>query len=345
MGRNSPEDSDINPSSEASSGLKRLVLEKLDASGITPNEKLGQHFLLDQGVINVLTEPVSPNDIVIEIGAGVGQLTEALAEKEAQVVSVEVDRRYEPVLSQIADNHPNVRIVFGDALALDFRQLLPKDVDPEGILVIASLPYHITEPFLHKLAHFPCREARLLVGRRLVYALQALESQANFGQLSLVGQTFFHLEVLDQVDREVFYPVPRAKSAIISLIPREESEFTTNQARLLLRGLLTPGRKSPLVKNVLKEGLTAYAQVINQNGLLSKKGKRRKERREVKRYLKGIAQKRVQGESREKPFLTQNKARAKINALGLSERILNNPFRRLNNSELEILSRALKKLI
>jgi len=332
--------------------LRKLVMERIQQLGIRPNENLGQHFLVDQASIDLLARAVNSGNTVIEVGAGVGQLTEALAQRAMKVISIEIDRRYEPILTQIARQHRNVDVIFGDALALKFENFLPRRREDTGVQIVASLPFHITEPFMHKIAGLPIENATLAVGERLMYAIQAPnEENPAFGLLTLLSQTFFDTDVIATVEKQKFYPIPRTDSAIVRLTPKEEYEFRSNKRNFLLRRLFVTAKRSPLVKNSLKEGLIEFAEV-SEMGTLSKREYNHKQRRSVKADLKRMVgdynhfgksqiEASQSGES-EEGFLTQNQARAIIEKMGISEGILGKPFQQLNNSELGILSKALR---
>lgn len=341
-----------NPGQDKENALRNLVVERIQQLGIRPNENLGQHFLVDQTSIDLLAQSISPGNTVIEVGSGVGQLTEALAKKATKVISVEIDRRYEPVLAQITRQYPNMEIIFGDALALRFEDFIPKRKEDTGVQIVASLPFHITEPFLHKIAGLPIESATLAVGERLAYAIQAPnEENAAFGQLTLLAQTFFETDVIAGIEKKEFFPIPRTDSAIIRLIPKEEYEFRSSKRDFLLRRLFVTAKRSPLVKNALKEGLIEFAQV-SEVGTLSKKEHNHRLRRAVKAGLKRMVgdynhfretqPQASKPRDTEERFLTQNQARAIIEKIGIPDSILDKPFQQLNNSELGILSRALR---
>ena len=295
--------------------LYKNLLKELKRLKISPHENLGQHSLIDKSVIDFLAQSVSPGNTVIEVGAGVGQLTEALAEKAGKVISIEIDRRYEPVLTQIAKQHPNIQIIFGDAIALNLQDLMPKQRDGERIQIVSNLPFHIAEPFLHKIAGLPIESATLVVGEKLARAIQALnEESIDFGQLTLLAETFFDIDVISEVEKQKSFPVPRTDSAIIRLIPKEEYEFRSSRRDFLLRRLFLTAKRSPLAKNCLKEGLIEFERV-RQMGTLSKK---------------------------EHNQLTQNQTRAIIEKMGIPDDILDKPFEQLNNNELRLLSKALR---
>lgn len=341
---------------ERGSMVSDKVMSRLKIAGIHPNEALGQHFLMDDNAVDLLAQAVSPSNIVIEIGSGVGQLTDALAERANKVISIEIDRRYEPILDEVIQEHPNVQIIYGDALATRFEDFFPKrkkDMkDQEGVQIIASLPYHITEPFLHKLIGIPLESVTLVVGQRLSRAIQAKsENDPDFGQLTLLAQTFFEIEVLAELEKQKFFPIPRTDSTIIRLIPKEKEEFRSNRRNFLLRRLFTTAKRSPLVKNALKESLIEFSHV-SQIGTRSKREHNKRVRNSAKIQLRqAVDEYNHTGSLEPKPerhngnsiLLTQNQAWTIIGEMGISQETLDKPFEQLNNNELKALSRALRE--
>jgi len=341
-----------NPELNKDNALRKLVMERIQKLGIHPDENLGQHFLVDGASVDLLAQSVNTGNTVIEIGAGVGQLTEALAQRATKVIAIEIDRRYEPVLIQIARQYSNVKIVFGDALAQRFEDFIPRRKEEACVQIVASLPFHITEPFLHKIAGLPIESATLAVGQKLMYAIQAPnEENSAFGQLTLLTQTFFDTDVIATIEKKKFFPVPRTDSAIIRLTPKDEHELRSNRRDFLLRRLFVTAKRSPLVKNALKEGLIEFTE-ISEMGTLSKKEFNHKVRRIVKADLKRMTREynhlRTEKPELHEPgkigegFLTQNQARAIIEKMGIPDAILDKPFQQLNNNELGVLSKALR---
>jgi len=343
------------PSAEEGRIVGNKVMSRLETAGIHPNEALGQHFLIDDDAIGLLAQAVNPGNIVIEIGSGVGQLTEALAQKANKVISIEIDRRYEPILDEVIQEYPNVQVIYGDALAIRFEDFFPKrkkdTEDQNGVQIIASLPYHITEPFLHKLIGLPLESVTLVVGQRLSRAIQAKsENDPDFGQLTLLAQTFFEIEVLAELEKQKFFPVPRTDSSIIRLIPKEKEEFRSDRRNFLLRRLFTTAKRSPLVKNTLKEGLIEFSQV-SQIGTRSKREHNKRLRSFAKTQLRqavdeynhvGSLELQPEHHTGNSALLTQNQAWAIIGEMGISQETLDKPFEQLNNNELEALSRVLR---
>ncbi|RJQ25215.1 hypothetical protein C4577_06185 [Candidatus Parcubacteria bacterium] len=332
--------------------LLRVVKDRIVKLGIRPNENLGQHFLVDQASIDLLAQSVHPGNTVIEVGTGVGQLTEALAEKAGKVISIEIDQRYEPILTDITNRYPNIQVIFGDAVALKLQDLIPKQKDGEGVQIVANLPFHITEPFLHKIVGLPIENVTLVVGQRLALAIKALsEDSPDFGQLTLLAQTFFDINVLSTVEKQKSFPVPRTDSVIIRLTPKEEHEFRSNKRDFLFRRLFLTAKRNPLVKNCLKEGLIEFERV-KQMGTLSKKEHNHRLRSSARVALKRLVDEynhsRGTAPTPQKPTeedlkqLSQNQARSIIDKMNIPESILSKPFEQLNNNELEILSKALR---
>lgn len=287
--------------------LREIVTHRISQLGIRPDENLGQHFLVDQDSIDTLTDSIIPGATVIEIGAGIGQLTEALAKKADRVVSIEIDRRYEPILTQITRAYPNVQIIYDDVLSLELSALAtePRGTAKQQPQIIASLPYHITESFLHKIADFSMHSATLVVSKRLMYAIEAREEIPTFGQLTLLAQTFFKIDILRTIKKQQFFPTPRTDSAIIRFTPKTEREIRSGRRDFLLRRLFLTARYSPLTKNSLKEGLIEFAQFGGRT-------------------------------------MTQNQARTIISDIDIPDGVLNKPFQQLSNENLKVLSRALR---
>lgn len=335
-------------------GLEEKIRERLEELQIEPNEILGQHFLIDEHPIDLLAQSASSESTVIEIGAGTGQLTEALAQKAAKVISLEIDRRYEPILTKIEQQYPNVQIIFKDALALNFERLIPKHKRgrrARNVQIIASLPFHITEPFLHKIVDLPIESATLVVGERLAREIQApSEESSDFGRLTLLTQTFFEISVIDIIEKDKFFPKPRTNSAIIGFIPKKEDEFRINQSAFLLRKLFLTSERHPSVRHCLIENLAEYA-ATSKKGTLSRREYARHQRRLVRQHLNRLVRESsagFQGASRgitipeENNQLIQNPAGI-VERMEIPESILDKPFSQLNNIELKILSMALKQ--
>lgn len=342
------EKSDIALTMQEGSKSKITVLKRLDSLGIKPNENLGQHFLVDDETIKVLQDMVIPGNTVIEVGSGVGQLTEALAGKASRVVTIELDRRYKPVLQEISSSHPNIEFLLADALTIPLENYISGNNEEPETQIVSSLPFHISEPFLHKIIGLPFYDIVLVVGDRLGYALTDKEGVTK---LSILARTFFETEIIMEVDKKKFYPIPRTNSVIVRLIPKTESDFRSDRKTFILRRLFLTAKSSPLVKNCIKEALIDFKEESGAD-TLSKKELHRRNRRQTREDLRGISQdynttsssQNVPNEEENEIVvnkLTQNEARNIINQMGIPEAILEKPLEQLNNEELKILYNSL----
>jgi 16S rRNA (adenine1518-N6/adenine1519-N6)-dimethyltransferase len=329
------------------SSLESQIKVRMDRLGASPNEKIGQHFLVDLESVNLLADSVVPGNTVIEVGAGLGQVTEALAKRGAErIVAIEIDERFKPVLSRISQDYPWVEVVISDVLAVDLKNYIP---EPEkgiesGVQIVTSLPYHITEPFLNLVAGLPLESINMIVGLRLARAATLeKDSGIGFGKLTLLSQTFFDVRVIKELGKDCFYPPPRTRSAILQLTPREEQEFRNNKRLYLLRRLFETEKRSPLVKNCLKEGIIEF-ELLASVSTLSKEESSRRSRREMRRSFRNMIKRKdfSSEEETDVSVMTQNQAREIVSQLGISESILSKPFSQLNNNELQKLSKALR---
>lgn len=283
--------------------LKKLIIDELDKFKIKPNKDLGQHFLIDKNIIDLLVNFVLPKTIVIEVGSGVGQLTEALAKKAFKIISIEIDERYRPILDKIEKNNQNLKIIYGNFLDLKIDSLI-KDFKKYKIQIIANLPYHITEPFLHQMIKIPIKNAVLVVGKNLFEKIENKENDLSFGQLTLLTQTFFYHKLIKKIEKKAFFPIPKTDSVIIELTPKEKNKINDNKLNYLLKRLFITSKNSPLIKNCLMEGLIEFTKFSGQK-------------------------------------LTKNQTRKIIAEMNIPQHILNKPFQQLNNRDLKILYQKL----
>lgn len=295
--------------------MEREIQERLEIIHATPNKELGQHFLVNQEALSFLEENVLPGGVVIEIGTGVGQVTELLAKNAGHVFAFEIDTRYQPILDTIQKTHPHVNISYQSALDANYTQLL-QDSGDRPVQIIASLPYHITEPFIFASVRLPIDEMILITGKNFSDILSAdvHDQNSKYSLLTLLVHTFYDVRLEKILKRDDFYPPPRTKSALLRFIPHQEDYFRT-QNHFLLRRLFFSG--GGLIKNMLRDGYIAFADTE----YLTSQGERTR---------------RLAGQH----TLTKNQARAKVAELSLPESILNKSLSQLTREEIRILANA-----
>lgn len=202
----------------------REVVELLDRHGLRPSRALGQHFVADPNTVRRIARlaALRADDRVVEIGAGLGSLTLALAETGASVTAVELDRFLVPVLRSVAEP-AGVRVVEGDALTLDWPALLGAggrdESAPDGWVLVANLPYNVATPLvLDLLDHVPQIERMLvMVQREVGERLAAGVGDAAYGAVSVKVAYWATAQVVGRVPPTVFVPQPRVESALVAI--------------------------------------------------------------------------------------------------------------------------------
>jgi len=177
---------------------------------LRPDKKLGQHFLADPQLLEreLAYAELGPDDTVLEIGPGLGNLTALLAARAGRVVAVERDRRFAACLGEVQERHPNLEILWGDALEVDL---------PPFDKAVANLPYQVALPLVFKLMERRFERAVLMVQRDLARRLMAKVGEGGYGRLSIAVGRRAEVEILEEVPRQAFYPPPEVESALVRL--------------------------------------------------------------------------------------------------------------------------------
>lgn len=323
------------------------VQRRLADIGASPKEEIGQHFLVNADAINLLAQSVSLDSRVIEVGCGVGNLTEKLAQKASDLYGIEIDQRYRPLLDALTNRNPNLHIIYGDALAVDYKSLLRGNWNGDT-QIVASLPYHITEPFIQKVAPLRLSSVTLVVGKRYAESIGASINSPGFGRLSILTATFFDVDTLATIQKNGFFPIPRTDSAIVQLSPRDKEEVGANRRDVIFRHLFLTLRQNSTLRRGLKEGLDAFEQ--SRDGLgLSKRERNHKSRSGTKLRLREAVNAINRGEinfaesDQQNPITTiSGISRNFIARLNIDSSTLDKPFSLLNNSELRMLYSTLE---
>jgi len=200
----------------------RDITELLAKHGLAPRRAFGQNFVSDPNTVRRIARManVGPNDHVVEIGAGLGSLTLALAETGARITAIEIDHGIAPVLRDVVKELPNVSVVVGDALELDWNEIIP----PESkAVVVANLPYNVATPLVADLLDAIPQISRFVVMVQKEVALRLASSvgSSDYGAISVKVAYWATARVLGDVPPSVFIPRPKVTSSIIEITRRE----------------------------------------------------------------------------------------------------------------------------
>ena len=199
----------------------------LDRHGFTFKKSFGQNFLTDTNILQKIvdTAEIDKKVNVIEIGPGIGALTEFLAESAAEVMAFEIDDRLVPILADTLRDFDNVTVVNQDILKVDLAQYIAEFKNPDlPIKVVANLPYYITTPILMHLIEsgIPFSEFVVMMQREVADRISAQPNTKSYGSLSIAVQYYMTAKVAFIVPRTVFVPAPNVDSAILKMVRRNQ---------------------------------------------------------------------------------------------------------------------------
>ena len=213
-------------------------------------KRFGQNFLVDSGIIGAIVSAINPqrSDIVVEIGPGLGAITDPLLARLDHLHVVEIDR---DLIGRLKKQYPRERLSIheGDALAFDFASI------GRDLRLVGNLPYNISTPLLFHLAEYVgvVRDMHFMLQKEVVERMVAVPGDGDFGRLSVMLQYRFHLEWLIDVPPESFDPPPKVQSAVVRLIPKDVAELTAKDMPLFARIVQTAfAQRRKMLRNTLK---------------------------------------------------------------------------------------------
>ncbi|GIO35007.1 MULTISPECIES: 16S rRNA (adenine(1518)-N(6)/adenine(1519)-N(6))-dimethyltransferase RsmA [Paenibacillus] len=205
----------------------RRTKEIIQRHGFSFKKSLGQNFLIDQNILGKIVEAAGLDSTkgALEIGPGIGALTEKLAQEAGAVTAVEIDQRLIPILQEVLEPYPHVRIHHGDVLKTDLDALFAEDfANVSKVSVVANLPYYVTTPILMKLLEekLPLENIVVMIQKEVAERMAASPGTKDYGSLSIAVQYYSEPELVCIVPKTVFIPQPNVESAVIRLKVREQ---------------------------------------------------------------------------------------------------------------------------
>lgn len=197
------------------------IKDILERHGFNFSKALGQNFLIDGNIVRKIriAAGVDKNTNVLEIGPGIGTLTEELASSAKRVVAVELDERLKPILEETLSDFENVKVIFSDVLKLDLKEMIEREFNGERISVVANLPYYVTTPILEKLfeSDLPIDLITVMVQKEVALRMTAKPGSKDYSSLSVFIKFYSEPKIEFKVPNTVFMPKPKVDSAVVKM--------------------------------------------------------------------------------------------------------------------------------
>lgn len=202
------------------------VKDLLEKYGFKFSKSLGQNFLIDGNIVRKIVEEaeVDKDTNVLEIGPGIGTLTEELAINAKNVVAVELDKKLLPILDETLDSYDNVEIIHGDILEVDIDKIIEEKLEGGPIKIVANLPYYVTTPIIGRLLEdeLNIESISVMVQKEVAERMIAPPGSKTYGSLSVFVGFYTDAEIIVKVPNTVFMPKPKIDSAVIRLNIKKE---------------------------------------------------------------------------------------------------------------------------
>ena len=220
-------------------GNPKYTIEVLQKYGVVFQKRFGQNFLIDTRVLDRIIEAseITKDDFVLEIGPGIGTMTQYLACAARKVVAVEIDKALIPILEDTLSDYDNARVINNDVLKVDIAKLAEEENGGKPIKVVANLPYYITTPIIMGLFenHVPIKSITVMVQKEVADRMQVGPGTKEYGALSLAVQYYAKPEIVAIVPPNCFMPRPNVGSAVIRLTRHKEVPVQVNDEKLMFK--------------------------------------------------------------------------------------------------------------
>lgn len=222
----------------ATLGNPKNTIEILNKYKFVFQKRFGQNFLIDTHVLEkiIRAAEITKEDMVLEIGPGIGTMTQYLCESAREVIAVEIDKNLIPILTEdTLAGYDNVTIINEDVLKLDLAALIQEKNNGQPIRIVANLPYYITTPIIMGLleAHVPLKNITVMVQKEVAERMQAGPGSKDYGALSLAVQYYAEPYIAANVPQNCFMPRPNVGSAVIRLTIHEKPPVEVHDEKLL----------------------------------------------------------------------------------------------------------------
>lgn len=235
----------------ATLGIPQNTIAVLQKYNFTFQKKYGQNFLIDSHVLEKIMDAaeIGKDDCVVEIGPGIGTMTQYLAERAGEVVAVEIDKNLIPILTETLADYKNVSIINEDILKVDLNRIVEEKNGGRSVKIVANLPYYITTPIIMGLFenHVPVKSITVMVQKEVADRMQVGPGTKDYGALSLAVQYYAKPEIVAIVPPNCFIPRPNVASAVIRLTCHEKKPVEVKNEKgmfALIRASFNQRRKT-----------------------------------------------------------------------------------------------------
>lgn len=236
-------------------------------------KRYGQNFLIDSHILEKIVEAaqITKEDFVLEIGPGIGTMTQYLAENAGEVTAVEIDKFLIPILEETLSDYDNVTVINKDILKVDIKALTEEKNGGKPVKIVANLPYYITTPIIMGLleSHVPFKSITVMVQKEVAERMQADPGTKDYGALSLAVQYYARPEIVFEVSPNCFMPKPKVGSAVVCLRRYEESPVQVKDERHLFSLIKAAfgQRRKTLTNSLVNAGNIEVTKEQIQNAL------------------------------------------------------------------------------
>ena len=269
---------------EPTLGNPQNTIEVLKKYEFVFQKKYGQNFLIDPRVLEKIIQSagITEEDFVLEIGPGIGTMTQYLAQASRKVTAIEIDKMLLPILKETLEGFDNVEIIHNDVLKVDLKRLAEEKNAGRPIKVVANLPYYITTPIIMRLfeSHVPVKSITVMVQKEVAQRMQVGPGTKDYGALSLAVQYYAKPYLVANVPPNCFMPRPKVGSAVIRLeryktppVQVKDEKFlfsiiraSFNQRRKTLVNGLRNATELGLFREEIEEALTQLGMDTNVRG-------------------------------------------------------------------------------
>lgn len=235
----------------------KYIMEKY---GFRFSKSLGQNFIIDSNVLDRILEgsELSEEDYILEIGPGIGVMTQVLCESCAKVVSIEIDSALIPVLEETVGEFDNLKVIHNDVLKVDLKALFEAEFKERRPKLIANLPYYVTTPIIMKFLEerIPVTDLIVMIQKEVADRMMARPSTKEYGALSVAVQYFTEPSIVTKVSKGSFMPMPNVDSSVIRLKVRENPPVVLSDEEIFFKTIKDAfGKRRKTLLNALSSGV------------------------------------------------------------------------------------------